>query len=139
VIDGEALPLVSVSALIVFAQDTAVEDAVDADVCRGRLLVADVEGVPVANPKVELVVLGRGAGFGLGSRKCGQEEDDRELHRSHYRVEGLGVVDTFGRGGQLAAFSYQEKALTTKDTKGRKRNLVIEPFAHRVICNWVIG
>jgi hypothetical protein len=61
VIDREALAFVAVRALVVFAQDTAFENLtyVDVRVFGGA---ADFEGVPIAEPEIELMKLGGGAG-----------------------------------------------------------------------------
>jgi len=57
--NAEALSFVAVEALIVFVNDAPIENAVDANVgffCGS----AEVEGVPIAEPKVEFVILGNG-------------------------------------------------------------------------------
>lgn len=60
VVEAEALAFVAVGALVVFVNDTAFEDAIDDEM---RVLVggADVEGVPIAEPEIELVVFGSDA------------------------------------------------------------------------------
>ena len=57
IVNAEALALVAVNALIIFVNDAAIEDALDANlgVLRG---LGEVERVPIAKPEVEFVVFG---------------------------------------------------------------------------------
>ena len=66
VVDAEALAFVAVRALVVFAEDTTFQNAIYADM---RVFdgAADFEGVPIAEPEIELVIFGSRAGRGFWS------------------------------------------------------------------------
>ena len=64
VVDGETFAVGTVAALIVFQQNAAVEDAVDAGACDDGCGVADIKRLPVTHPEVEAVIFGTGAGGG---------------------------------------------------------------------------
>jgi hypothetical protein len=63
IVNAEALSFVTFNALIIFVKDAAIENTVDANasVLCG---VGDIEGIPIAEPEVEFVILG-GAEHGV--------------------------------------------------------------------------
>lgn len=119
IVDTEALSFVAVNALIIFVDNAAVKDAVDADsgISRGG---AEVKGVPITDPEIEFMIGGRRACPGCWRLRAsgnleGQgfryQKKDKQGEQSEHKALSAGVPHV-----DLIRISLSRKATTGNTT-----------------------